>query len=322
MASRATVQPIRDEYERVKSSYLDLARVVVRRLKTGLKRHGIQADIQYRVKDADSLVKKIYKRKYSALSDVTDLAGVRVIVKTTRDHKNACSIIEEMYEGATVQDKTKELGDKLMGYRGVHYQVSPRFRRPALSGLSCEVQVRTTAEHLWNDFSHELFYKSDLVIPNNLRRPFQRLVALVEIFDSEVMRTMDALAQEPAGASWSLLQQLETHFVHLVDDRYDRELSLMLLDSLAELVQVEAQIDVSEIEQFVTDQEDKLKEVFYRQGRLQQTNPFILQPEAILIWHLLDTRLHDITAVWSNNWDPDLLSELATIWGLSIPGQD
>lgn len=322
MASRASVQSILDEYEGVKASYLILARTVRRRITEGVKRHGVRAEIQYRVKDKDSLMKKLYKRKYSSLNDVTDLAGVRVIVNTTGDHTNICSIIEQMYEGAPVQDKSKELGDNLMGYRGVHYQVSPQSRRPDLSGLSCEVQIRTRAEHLWNDFSHELFYKSDLVIPPNLRRPFQRLIALVEIFDAEVMRTMDALAREPAGASWSLLQQLENHFMHLVSDRYDRELSFMLLDSLAEIVRAETPLDIAGIDQFVTMQAVKLKEVFQRQSRFQQTNPFILQPEAILIWHLLDTRVHDITAAWSNQWDPALLSELATIWGISIPGYD
>lgn len=301
---------------------MELARTVKRRISTGLQRHGIRSEVQYRIKESDSVVRKVYKRGYSSLGDVTDLAGVRVIVNTSLDVQNTCSIIEQMYEGAPIQDKSKELGDNLLGYRGVHYQVSPRSRKPALSGLSCEVQVRTRAEHLWNDFSHELFYKSDLVIPDDLKRPFQRLVALIEIFDAEVIRTMDALGRESAGESWSLLRHLEDHYKRLVNDRYDRELSLMLIDSLGELIEIKSPAESLELDQFVDSQEEKLKEVFRRQGRLQQTNPFILQPEAILIWHLLATRLHDITGAWSDQWDLDLLSELAVIWGINIPGRD
>lgn len=322
MVTKASVATIRFEFEQLRESYSQVANSVRGTLIRRLKKEGLQADIQHRVKDVDSLVKKIYKRKYSSLDEVTDLAGVRVIVPTLIDHKNICSIIEAAFGNAMIQDKSRELGDSLLGYRGVHFQVHPKSRRTDISRFSCEIQVRTRAEHLWNDFSHELFYKSDLVLPEGIQRPFQRLVALVEIFDQEVARTMEALKQHPGDYNLSLLNRLESLFRANRGESYDREMSLLLLHSLSVIIAPDPDSLIRELGVFAMREEDKLNELWNRESNYSQYNPFMLQPESILIWYLLSSRVHDTIAAWSESWDLELLEDMATQWGVPLPGYD
>lgn len=143
MVTKASVATIRFEFEQLRESYALVANSVRGTLIRHLKKEGIQAHIQHRVKDVDSLVKKIYKRKYSSLDEVTDLAGVRIIVPTLIDYQNICSIIEKAFGNAMVQDKSRELGDSLLGYRGVHFQCTAKVQ----TDRHIQVVVRNTGSN-------------------------------------------------------------------------------------------------------------------------------------------------------------------------------
>jgi putative GTP pyrophosphokinase len=70
-----------------------------------------------------------------------------------------------------------------VGYQGIHYDIKLNDDEVAgteFDGVWGEIQVRTLAQHLWSDMSHELGYKPELSVPDEMQRRLFRLSALVE----------------------------------------------------------------------------------------------------------------------------------------------
>lgn len=65
----------------------------------------------------------------------------------------------------------------------------------SFAGLACEIQMRTVLQHAWAEIEHDLGYKSEYEIPDQLRRRFARLAALLELGDSEFLELHQAVTQ-------------------------------------------------------------------------------------------------------------------------------
>lgn len=90
-------------------------------------------------------------------------------------------------------DKRKRNSDQF-GYMSLHYVVSLNEQRQAISenikftGLKLEIQIRSILQHAWAEIEHDLGYKGVLAIPENFKRNFNRLAALLETADIEFDR--------------------------------------------------------------------------------------------------------------------------------------
>ncbi len=100
----------------------------------------------------------------------------RVIVHFQSQVEKICTFIKENFEidEANSLDAKSRLQVNEFGYRSVHYIVTPK--KDSILGikvddkfknLKAEIQVRTLAEHVWADISHDRIYKTDLNIPEN-----------------------------------------------------------------------------------------------------------------------------------------------------------
>ena len=89
-----------------------------------------------RVKERDSLAEKIDRKqgKYTHLSDITDIAGVRIIAFYSGDVDKISQIIEKEFEVDFENsiDKGKSLEPDRFGYCSVHYVVGMSAERLAL----------------------------------------------------------------------------------------------------------------------------------------------------------------------------------------------
>ena len=156
-----------------------------------------------RVKDFDSLSNKIDKKidKYSLLKDITDIVGIRIISHLESD----VDIIEKLIRKEFIMDEEnsvdkRELNYDQFGYRSLHLVVSINDTRADLPEYSvckeikCEIQIRSILQHAWAEIEHDLGYKGKSQIPDQYKRDFNRLSALLETADKEFDRLKNDLS--------------------------------------------------------------------------------------------------------------------------------
>ncbi len=196
------------EYRSVKKLYEDFAEVVRHILDEAIRSASIGVhSIDHRAKDIDRFGEKAVRPSSldpshpeyeNPLTDITDLAGVRVITFFPRDAEGVGKIIETEYVVCEKTDKGQDLADEgKFGYRSTHYIIKMKPERLALSeyqrfsGLSAEIQVRSILQHAWAEMEHDIQYKSPTVIPVSIRRRFAALAGLLEIADREFQTIQD-----------------------------------------------------------------------------------------------------------------------------------
>ena len=130
--------------------------------------------IESRLKSIQSMMEKLSRKQYavsmkSAVENLTDIAGIRVI----------CSYVEDVYTVAkllTSQDDVKlvEMRDyirspKANGYRSLHLIVEiPVFLQDGRLMVPVEVQIRTIAMDFWASLEHSMRYKAAGLVPDDI----------------------------------------------------------------------------------------------------------------------------------------------------------
>jgi len=164
-----------------------------------LKAKGIEvASITSRAKTLPSFLGKIGgKPPDDPLSEITDLAGVRVVCLYRSDLPKIEQVIRQEFRIKERADKLDEQGADRFGYGAVHFLVSlgkksSGARYDDLKGLLCEIQTRTVAQDAWAIISHHLLYKQESAAPSALQRKLNSLAGVFETADVQ----FDALRLE------------------------------------------------------------------------------------------------------------------------------
>ncbi|SUI63907.1 GTP pyrophosphokinase [Shewanella baltica] len=190
-----TVDDWKKKYEETRPRYIQLCEKLVNLLKELLYVNGIQATLESRVKELSSFEGKIGRKGYEdPLSQMTDIVGIRIIVRTLDEVSRVESIIksELSIDDANSVSKLSQLDPDRFGYLSEHYVVkvsSPRaelLEWRSVSELPSEIQVRTIVQHAWAAVQHSLDYKTACDIPHDLRRRLFRISALFELADQEL----------------------------------------------------------------------------------------------------------------------------------------
>jgi ppGpp synthetase/RelA/SpoT-type nucleotidyltranferase len=151
--------------------------------------------VTHRVKQRGSAERKIERKARTnyALGDVTDLLGLRVITYFDYEVNRAAEIIEQEFDvdRDNSVDKRTTLDPDRFGYLSLHYVVRLGKERRAMSeyrkfhDVRFEIQIRSILQHAWAEIEHDLGYKSEHGIPDQVRRRFSRLAGLLELADEE-----------------------------------------------------------------------------------------------------------------------------------------
>jgi len=158
--------------------------------------------LEHRTKDVEAFREKITRpgKSYSdPLREVTDLCGIRIILRRISDVEQVVGMLKEEFD---VDEKNSvykgaELGVDQFGYTSIHLVVSTLASRAALTewrpyaDLKAEIQVRTILQHAWALISHSFDYKVGADIPKEFRRRLFRLSALFELADEELDQLVD-----------------------------------------------------------------------------------------------------------------------------------
>jgi ppGpp synthetase/RelA/SpoT-type nucleotidyltranferase len=154
--------------------------------------------VQRRVKEWTSISEKLDRKalQLSAIRDLSDFVGLRVILQFQRDVERVCDAIRSHFMVQEEYDTAERLKEDQFGYSSYHFVVAlPEswLKVPTLSslhGFRAELQVRTTAQHIWAAASHTLQYKQEAAVPPTIRRAIHRVSALLETVDLEFERVL------------------------------------------------------------------------------------------------------------------------------------
>lgn len=185
------------QYSKTRTLYEEFAEQILHILKAIIKQEYPDikiASYSSRAKEIESLRKKLQKDKYNENSEITDLAGVRIITYSKKDIPLITGIIEQSFKKDIQNsvDKTLTLGNDKVGYRGDHYVVSydeDRARMPEnkkFENLKCEIQVTSLIAHTWSEITHEKGYKFEGRLPEDLERRKNLLAGMLELADLEM----------------------------------------------------------------------------------------------------------------------------------------
>jgi ppGpp synthetase/RelA/SpoT-type nucleotidyltranferase len=171
----------------------------------------ISAEISSRVKESQSLQRKVVAKGYRALDEVPDLAGVRVITQHLSDVDAVCEMLHREFQ--VTEDVPHGVDHpEAFGYASRHLVCRMAAERAAItewapySELWFEVQVRTILQHAWASISHALDYKAGSDAPPSVRRKLFQVAALIEVGDAlfEGFRTeLDAVRRDYKSVSAS-----------------------------------------------------------------------------------------------------------------------
>ena len=227
-AARKTWIAERPQFER-------FVNLLAERLRYGLRKLGIPAEVSARPKELDSLVKKLLLKSEHTYDSLPDKVGVRIVFKYRSDGARVQAIVSEQFDHDPPDDKAKDRGVSGVGYLSVHLD---RTRLKAgdkyivefpASKFFAEVQLRTQAQHLWAEMSHDDVYKNDETakdLPEDLKRRINLMAGQVEVADREFDRISGEIGRDDA---YRLLKALEKNYFKLTTRRSNPELSLRVI---------------------------------------------------------------------------------------------
>jgi ppGpp synthetase/RelA/SpoT-type nucleotidyltranferase len=306
----------RDYYDR-------LVAIVVPLLKEAVEVTGIAAEIKGRTKEPRSFASKALLKGYvNPLAEIGDKAGVRVTVVYERDIERVETIVRRLLHVIRRESKLDALAFNEFGYLGVHFDTTLHAADTVgpnvdLDGRRIEVQIRTMVQSAWAEVSHEQLYKPPADVPDILKRQIHRLVALVELFDGEVTRFLDAAKATPGYREAEALAPLAAELLERFDVRArpDRQLSLTMAAAVVPLYGLEpAEIYSAQLRDWIDANEASLR-IQFEEAQALPTNPLFLQPESFLIFERLDAAQARLRNAWPADVPDAWYTELADAWG-------
>lgn len=312
---RRTFSEQHDDWDRVRR-HLDS------RLRTLTRQRFLPAVISSRVKDVSSLVLKAHLKGRSEIDSFHDLCAMRVSIPFADDTTELQHLVEESFDCPNgADDKSAQLGADGIGYRGIHYDV--RLPCSEVEGLTvltgtawCEIQLHTLASELWASTGHDLGYKAAFALPPELARSINRLSALTEIYDTELVRTREAIEGHPDYALSHLARQLASVFYAVTGVvSEERALSDAVLAVLAPTISSPAAEYGAALREFVARERDRLEVIYGDRDPTVYDVPLLLLPVALLVFERLETDEPRLRATWAADLPEPWLDQLLVVWG-------
>jgi len=161
------------------------------------KNHIPYISVKFRVKSFDSFYHKIkkYNDDIDPFKRIDDICGLRIICYYYSDLFRINQLIQDEF-GEQIQEfdtkiPSSELEIVKFGYRSWHYLLKLEeewikdIGCEAYSNFRAEIQVCTSIMDAWGTIEHELSYKKDIPISDNMKRRFARISALLEMVDEQ-----------------------------------------------------------------------------------------------------------------------------------------
>jgi ppGpp synthetase/RelA/SpoT-type nucleotidyltranferase len=299
------LENVRAEFLSDEQFYADLCRWASDKIDAGLKHTAVYAPVvDGRPKDLLSYLKKVMRKGYDdPLRQITDRAGLRIVVTFPQDVPDVESVITDLFTSIERIDKAEGLEDDQLGYLGIHHLVISKedddeARR--FAGITFEVQIHTRAQNAWASASHRLLYKPPTgAVERGVRRRVNRLVALVELFDQEVRESWNEIVSTPGYEQGAMLIPLEREYVRVSDVvEFDEALSLVILAAVRNAyTESELERFGDLIHEYMARRSDYLRQQMDANPP-ESSSPILFQPEVIAILERLETAAERLRVAW------------------------
>ncbi|SHH01834.1 putative GTP pyrophosphokinase [Anaerosphaera aminiphila DSM 21120] len=143
-------------------------------------------NIETRLKSPHSIMKKLEKynlpRDLDSMSEIKDIAGVRVVCNYIEDIYTIADLLTTQVDITLEKKKDYIKNPKENGYRSLHLIITvPIFLSTGVESIPVEVQIRTIAMDFWASLEHSLRYKDPT---DTTKDVIQRLTKCAEVIAS------------------------------------------------------------------------------------------------------------------------------------------
>lgn len=144
-----------------------------------------------RAKTMNSVCEKLHRKSYAdPFSEITDLAGIRIVYLYISDLEEIEKLIESEFDVVEKENKLEAKEDERFGYGALHYLIKIKKKHSGaryddLRKLVCEIQVKTILQDAWSVVAHHLSYKRESDVPKSLMRKLNALSGLFETADDQ-----------------------------------------------------------------------------------------------------------------------------------------
>lgn len=197
----------------VRAIYGALAKTLRPILEQARDRYAPMGRVDARPKSIASFAEKAlrkYEKYKNPLERVTDLAGARIVVFSLDEAQAVCRFIEHepgfRIDWGNSLDARQSMKTGEFGYNGVHYvvelcqatilgvQVPPEIQSVAgKRSYKAEIQVHTVLQNAWSTIGHDRLYKTQIKVPEALRRDVHSVAATLESVDKAFARSIESL---------------------------------------------------------------------------------------------------------------------------------
>jgi ppGpp synthetase/RelA/SpoT-type nucleotidyltranferase len=317
-------EQVRADYINERPIYKQLCEKGEQLLRAGLRADGIRSEVDGRAKDLVSYLRKMLRRPdyLSGHRPIQDKAGLRVILPYFNDEPGVQKVIEKFFEVDEREETVARLGTDQLGYLAVHYIVRIRPEQlddeetTLFDGRQAEIQVGSIAQRAWAEVSHELLYKGAVEVPVDYQRIINRLVALMEVFDSEVERAREVIATVPGFEFAPLMTALDRELLRFTSKTPDRSLSQLMVPPLGKLYGGDPTgIFDANLAAWMQAQRPRLAELYSNYEVEMEKHPLFSQPEAFLIFERAENDPTGLGNAWPEEIPRELLVSLTELWG-------
>ena len=148
--------------------------------------------MEYRLKSPQSIVDKLSRKNFevsteSIKQNLTDVAGVRVICNYIDDINHIADLLIQQDDITLIRRRDYIAEPKPNGYRSLHLIVTvPVFLAETTEKVPVEIQIRTIAMDFWASLEHELKYKAQDEISEDVRRRLKDSAESIARLDAEM----------------------------------------------------------------------------------------------------------------------------------------
>lgn len=165
--------------------------------------------IESRLKSIQSMMEKLSRKKYavsmqSAVENLTDIAGIRVICSYVQDVYTVARLLTTQDDVRLIETRDYIRTPKANGYRSLHLLVEiPIFLQEGRMMVPVEVQIRTIAMDFWASLEHNLRYKAAGRVPEDICTELQEVGEDIAALDQKMQSIhdrIDAIIQKESKA--------------------------------------------------------------------------------------------------------------------------
>jgi putative GTP pyrophosphokinase len=161
--------------------------------------HNPISYIKFRVKKPASILEKLKRRGYpvslaSIEENLHDVAGIRVICSYVQDIYMVADMLTSQNDIKLLQVKDYIANPKPNGYRSLHLVVEiPVFFSDGCKPMKVEVQIRTIAMDFWATLEHQLKYKTEGSVPEEISQELKDCSDVIANTDSRMQNIYNSL---------------------------------------------------------------------------------------------------------------------------------